>query len=608
MHNQDNQPWEEDLQPQELEFTPPAEEDTPLSPEIIPQDIPFSQEPEPVPTPIFQEAAEEAEPVPQEPVFQEDEPPFQEDVDPLGLADDSGSPAASLDEGPAEAPSQEAEQEVDPWSVFPFRDLPGDCPGEPETSQEPDAWAVFPTGEDPLMQEPELLSQQPAPETAEPAAAALSQEEAPQPVPSPQPEDQPSQSEPEDQEYRDNLPPEPPAPKKRPGSSRNRNARKGRPKKTAGEGLWGIPSILSTVVWLVLIVAIGVTAGRMAWVCASDVLAFGREDKVVTITVYEKDTMEDITEKLYNAGLIRYRSLFNLYATFSHAEEDIKPGIYDLNTRYDYHALVNFMTPSSNRSIIKVMIPEGYSSAQIFALLEENKVCTAVDLANYAASGELNEYWFLEDVERGQTNCLEGFLFPDTYEFYKNDSPRNILQKMLTNFDNRFDEELRGQIDSLNQYLSGLMRSAGRSEDYIASHLFTVREVAIVASMIEKETAHSGESPLIASVIYNRLFNWGDNPAYLNIDAAIVYALGGKTNLTKDDLKVDSPYNTYLNTGLTPTPIANPGLTSLKAALNPEHTNYYFYVLDPNEGSHQFSTSREEHEANVARFSAPAQE
>lgn len=416
----------------------------------------------------------------------------------------------------------------------------------------------------------------------------------------------PEESTPPDEEYRDNGKEfdemmNAPAPEKK-IPVHKRPTRKGRPKKRGGEGLLGIPNILATAVWLVLIVVIGVTAGRMVWVCAADVLAFGREDKPVTVTIYETDTMEDITEKLYDAGLIRYRSLFNLYAHFSNAEEDIGPGVHDLNTRYDYHALVNFMSPSSNRTIIKVMIPEGYTSAQIFALLEENKVCTSVDIASYAATGELDEYWFLNDVVRGESNCLEGFLFPDTYEFYKNDSPRNILQKMLNNFDTRFDEDMKSQIDSLNDYLADLMRAGGKSEAYIASHLFSVREVAIVASMIEKETAHSGESPRIASVIYNRLFNWGDNPPYLNIDASIVYALEGKTRLSREDMQVDSPYNTYLYTGLTPTPIANPGLASLKAALNPESTNYYFYVLNPAEGSHQFSTTREEHESWVSQF------
>ena len=115
--------------------------------------------------------------------------------------------------------------------------------------------------------------------------------------------------------------------------------------------------------------------------------------------------------------------------------------------------------------------------------------------------------------------------------------------------------------------------------------------------MIEKETATSQESFDIASVIYNRLFAWGDTPAYLNIDATIVYALDGKTDLSLDDLQVDSPYNTYFNVGLTPGPIANPGLNSIRAALKPNQTPYYFYVLDPSANTHHFSKTLEEHNA-----------
>lgn len=395
-----------------------------------------------------------------------------------------------------------------------------------------------------------------------------------------------------DQEYRDNgrefdaLYGAPAAAEKDPPTLFSQPPRKGRPKRKKGEGLFGIPNILVTVVWLALILAIGVTLGRMLWVCAADVLAFGREDKAVTITVYEADTMDDIVDKLYNAGLIRYKSLFNLYADISDAEEDIQPGIYDLNTRYDYHALVNFMSPRSSREVVEgVMIPEGYTCQQIFALLEENKVCTAQDIAAYAAEGELGDYWFLEYVERGTENCLEGFLFPDTYDFYKNSSPKEVLTKLLDNFETKFNEEMRGQIDVLNDSVTG----GG----------YTVREIVIVASLIEKESAAPAESPAIAGVIYNRLFNW-NYPAYLNIDAAIVYAQGGDAETI--DTNLDSPYNTYTHLGLTPGPIANPSLSSLKAALNPESHNYYYYVLNPATGMHQFSTTQAEHDAWISEF------
>lgn len=367
----------------------------------------------------------------------------------------------------------------------------------------------------------------------------------------------------------------------------NRPPRKARPKRRKGDFLFGLPQLALVCVWLALILVVGVTIGRMLWACASDVLAFGREDKVVTVTVYETDTIEDITNKLYDSGLIRYRGLFKLYADLAVDEGEIGPGIWDLNTNYDYHALVNMMSPSSNRKIVEdLLIPEGYSCRQIFALLEENKICTAIDIAAYAASGELSDYWFLEGVQRGDAYCLEGFLFPDTYDFYQNSSPREVLEKLLDNFEYRFTEEMRGQIDSLNAN--------------VTDGTFSVRDVVIVASMIEKEAANSSESPAIASVIYNRLFNWGGNPPYLNIDASIVYALDGKSDLTAEDLRIDHPYNTYTNTGLTPGAISNPGLASLKAALNPDHTNYYFYVLNPATGMHKFSTTLDEHNAFIA--------
>lgn len=387
---------------------------------------------------------------------------------------------------------------------------------------------------------------------------------------------------------------------------RNHSVRKGRPRRKKGEGLLGIPNILVTVVWVGIVIAIGVTLGRMLWICAAEVLAFGREDTPVTVTIYETDTIDDITEKLYEANLIRYPKLFKLYASFAVDEGEIHPGIWDLNTRYDYHALVKMMSPSSTRSVVTLTIPEGYTCRQIFELLESNKVCTFNDLLAYCSSGDLGEYWFLEGISRGDGYCLEGYLFPDTYEFYTNDTPQNVLKKMLDNFDSRVtggDQDLRELLPGLNAHLSDLMRNDGRSDDYIASHQFSMREVLIVASLIEKETSGKDESPTIASVIYNRLFNWGDTPAYLNIDASIIYALDGKTDLTAEDMKVDSPYNTYYNVGLTPGPIANPGLDSIQAALNPSSTNYYYYILDPAAGSHHFSSTLEEHEAFRASLS-----
>ena len=380
--------------------------------------------------------------------------------------------------------------------------------------------------------------------------------------------------------------------------------KKRRPRRKKGDGLLGIPHLLATAIWLLIIVAIGVSLGRMIWVSAADVLAFGREDKEVTITITETDDMDSIAQKLKHAGLIKYPELFKLYADLAHAEEKISTGTFTLNTLYDYHALVGSMNAYSvAREEVDVMIPEGYTCAQIFQLLEEKGVCTVAELEEYAANGELDEYWFLEGVVRGDKYCLEGYLFPDTYRFYTDDDPGRVLHKFLDDFDYRFGKSLQEKIAVLNDRIAATLAKRGFDQEYINQHTITIREVVIVASLIEKETANVPESYTISSVIYNRLFDWGGTPAFLNIDAALVYALGGNIDpetgkskpLTEADKQLDSPYNTYLYTGLIPGPIANPGLSSINAALEPEDTDFYYYALDPSAGAHHFSKTYDEH-------------
>ena len=121
-----------------------------------------------------------------------------------------------------------------------------------------------------------------------------------------------------------------------------------------------------------------------------------------------------------------------------------------------------------------------------------------------------------------------------------------------------------------------------------------MREIVIVASMIEKESANTSESFTVASVIYNRLANAAKFP-YLNIDATLVYALDVKSDLTEEDKKLDSPYNTYTSAGLTPGPISNPSQNSISAALDPEETAFYYYAFDPASGEHYFSKTYQEH-------------
>ena len=135
-------------------------------------------------------------------------------------------------------------------------------------------------------------------------------------------------------------------------------------------------------------------------------------------------------------------------------------------TIYDYNALVDSMTYySSSREVVSVMIPEGYNCAQMFALLEEKGVCKAADLEEYAANGELDEYWFMEGVERGDKYCLEGYLFPDTYDFYVGDDAGRVLEKLLDDFDYIFSEDMIAAIDKLNETLAAKYRANGYGDE-----------------------------------------------------------------------------------------------------------------------------------------------
>ena len=360
----------------------------------------------------------------------------------------------------------------------------------------------------------------------------------------------------------------------------------------------GLSAGLKTLLYVCCVLAASVLLAVFGWRLANDVLALTKPDEEVTITVPENATIADVSRELKDKGLIEYEWLFRFYCLYSHAEKKVQPGTYELNHLYDYHALVNGMTPNAGvRATTEVTIPEGYECEDIFALLEENGVCSAEELAKAAASYEF-DYRFLQDLPYGDTNRLEGYLFPDTYQFYLNDKPENVLGRFLRNFDSKITDDMYAQLDTLNAALETKMRENGFTEQEIADGKLSFHDVIIVASLVEKETAKTSESASIASVIYNRLCS----KLYpcLQIDATIQYALDvRKEVLSNADKAIISPYNTYTNAGLPVGPIANPGINSIRAALYPAETDYYFYALGA-DGVHKFSKTYYEHQDFLA--------
>lgn len=358
-----------------------------------------------------------------------------------------------------------------------------------------------------------------------------------------------------------------------------------------------VPKALRTLVYLAVVLTLGFALAYFGWICAGDVFALSKPDREVEVVLEENPTVDEVTELLKEKGLIEYPWLFKLYCWLTNAEDKISEGTYTLNNVYDYHALVNGLRATAGtRETTEVTIPEGYTCAQIFALLEENNVCTVEELESAAAS-YMFDYSFLQDLPYGESNRLEGYLFPDTYQFYVDDTPERVLSKFLDNFSWKFTEELQADIDTLNERMRQKMQENGFTEEEIEAAKMDIHKVVIVASLIERETGGASESSSIASVIYNRL----SSKLYpcLEIDASLRYGLDKwNEDLTAEDLNTDTPYNTRIYPGLPAGPISNPGIDSIRAAIYPRDSNYYFYVLTSS-GFHHFSENYYEHQAFI---------
>ena len=347
------------------------------------------------------------------------------------------------------------------------------------------------------------------------------------------------------------------------------------------------------ILYGIFIICVSLIAAAFLWMSAVDVLALGKDDQTVILTVPDDifhDETQDVTDDdgnvigeevvqiadldevadlMYDSGLINYKWLFKFFCKFCDAESKIGPGTYTLNTKYDYRALISGTTPGSGELVeISITIPEGYTVKQIFTLLDDEGVCTIDELWDTAANYDFDsEYEFLSGIPaKGDQYRLEGYLFPDTYYFYVGDDSVRVIGKFLDNFNVKFGDVYLERAAELN---------------------YSIHDIITIASMIERESSsYEGERDMISSVIYNRINS--SNFPYLQIDATILYGMARNGD---EDLSLstsyDSPYNTYQNMGLPPGPISNPGEASIRGALYPEDSNYYYYALHK-DGYHEF--------------------
>jgi len=332
-------------------------------------------------------------------------------------------------------------------------------------------------------------------------------------------------------------------------------------------------ALLRFAAWLIFVVVTSLALSGIGWLLANDFAAFNKDPLTATITVTKDDDLDSVADKLKDEGMIEYKWFFKLFGKVAHAEDKIGIGEHELNTTMDYSALINHMRSSSGAltsETVRVTIHEGATVKQIIEQLAEYGVNTVEELTDAAANYDYT-YSFITG-QKGDITRLEGYLFPDTYEFYVGGNAATAIGKLLSNFNTKLDG------------LADLVDESGRP----------LSEIITIASLIEKETDGSDRAN-IASVIYNRLNNVGETYHLLQIDASQIYGLGDRYTgrLTQSDLDIDTPYNLHIHEGLPPTPIANPGLASIRAALEPAQTGYYFYALGKDGVHHYFATYRE---------------
>ncbi|MHB8216114.1 MAG: endolytic transglycosylase MltG [Candidatus Sulfotelmatobacter sp.] len=326
------------------------------------------------------------------------------------------------------------------------------------------------------------------------------------------------------------------------------------------------------VFWLIVILVLG-AAGWFAWALLIPVAPAAQ----TFVMLHPGYSTRRIAYELKAAGVIRSEEAFILWR-YIRRHRSLKAGEY----LFDKPANTIDIQKRLRRGDVyfhTVVVPEGFTMFDIARAVETAGLGPAQDFLKVAQSNAL-----IADLDP-YAKSLEGYLFPDTYEFSRMRSMEEIAAAMVHQF-----RQVATQIGMTSKSINN-----GSGADP------NLHDVVIMASIVEKETAVAEERPLVASVYYNRLAK----RIALDADPSIIYAelLAGKYTgaLHHDDMRFDSPYNTYTHAGLPPGPIGNPGKSALEAAIHPVESDYYYFVADA-AGHHRFARTIEEHNDNVAAY------
>ncbi len=331
--------------------------------------------------------------------------------------------------------------------------------------------------------------------------------------------------------------------------------------------------VIRTILWAVciLVVSAALAVGGIFFVI--DYMGLGGSQKI-TISIEENESLDSIANELKEKGAIRFPFLFKFYADAKGYYEMFTPGAHTFNTDSGYSGIVHEFTMVEGYTVetVTVTIPEMATVDDIAKLLEENRVCKSAEFINEVQKGDFN-FDFLKDIPEMQVHYrLEGYLFPDTYDFYVWDSQEGAhfaIQKMLENYDAKFNAKYREKATELG---------------------YNMHEITTMASIIELEcSGYYDEMPKVSSVFYNRLLHWGDQPKMLGSSPTADYPYGSGN------------FDTNKIEGLPPGPLCAPSVEAIKAALYPSKSmekEYYYFVTDT-DFKFYYTKSLDEHNSTI---------
>lgn len=334
------------------------------------------------------------------------------------------------------------------------------------------------------------------------------------------------------------------------------------------------------VVWITMVVLVALTLASYLIGGSNDFLAVDRKEGVTTVTIPKNVTVDELSEILAKSGAINKPEFFKIYCSLTTDMEYFEPGTFELDTNKDYEDIINTLQRGNDaREIVSITFQEGMSVQQIAQKFEDNGIAKADDILAACKTNNYDNYDMIADIgnSTGKYYKLEGYLFPDTYDFYKDEDIESILGKMLNDFQVRITSDIVSNIKKSN---------------------YSMDQIITLASIIQKEAANVDDMYMVSAVLHNRLERGDEMNIYtLGCDSTIYYPYSSKEDAPDG---FTSDYDTYDINGLPAGAICNPGIDAIKAAISPSSKGAdYFYFCHDSKGNAYYATTEEEHNNNL---------